>query len=87
MTTNAERFIRKYRNRKLYDKESHTYITLGEVLKMYQDGQKLKIVDFDERDITEETIIQSVVQTGIGDQKLRDTILKYARKEQTTAQV
>jgi polyhydroxyalkanoate synthesis regulator protein len=80
MATSTERQIRKYRNRKLYDQGTHTYITLSDIRKLYQAGEPIKILDFNDQDITEGIIIQSVIQSASGDRKLKDLILNYARE-------
>lgn len=76
----TERQIRKYRNRKLYDQGTHTYITLSHVRELYRKGESLKILDYNDQDITENIIIQSVIQTSTDDAKLRDLLLKHARE-------
>jgi polyhydroxyalkanoate synthesis regulator protein len=80
MGTTAERQIRKYRNRKLYDQGTHTYITLSDIRKLYQSGDPIKILDYNDQDITENIVIQSVIQNASGDRKLKDLILSYARE-------
>lgn len=80
MTIPAGRQIRKYRNRKLYDQGTHTYITLSDIRRLYQSGEPIKILDYNDQDITEGIVIQSVIQSATVDRKLKDLILTYARE-------
>ena len=48
MTTtkkSAERLIKKYPNRRLYDTETSTYITLSDVKQLVLDQEEFKVMD------------------------------------------
>ena len=51
--------IKRYANRKLYDTEQSTYVTLDEIEQMIKDGEELKIIDNKSKeDITHVTLAQ-----------------------------
>lgn len=81
-TTNqlAVRLIRKYRNRKFYDSASHSYVTLQDIFSYYNSGDNVKVVDKDERDITDTTLMDSVILAKKNDQKFREALLKLGRQ-------
>ena len=73
------RVIKKYSNRKFYDTVSHKYVTLKQVLALYQtDGEQVYVVDRSNNDITEDTIIQAVSLHCANDPMYRETVLRYA---------
>ncbi len=57
------RLIKRYSNRKLYDTESSTYVTLEDVEAMVRDGEDLQIVDNSSgEDITGPTLAHIVLE-------------------------
>jgi polyhydroxyalkanoate synthesis regulator protein len=72
------RRIRKYKNRKLYDLQSHEYITLGDVLSLYKEGTTLSITGPADEDITEEILFQSVIATKTKDPTFRKMVIDNA---------
>lgn len=57
------RLIKRYSNRKLYDTESSTYVTLEDVETMVREGQELQIVDNSSgEDITGPTLAHIVLE-------------------------
>lgn len=62
-----EKVIKKYSNRKLYNTETATYITLEHVYGFVMNAEPFKVVDvsFQEpKDITNETILRALVEHG-----------------------
>lgn len=54
-----------YKNRKLYCKQSSSYITLSDVYDMHRNSLVLSIVEHDTtKDITNEIIIKSIMHFG-----------------------
>jgi polyhydroxyalkanoate synthesis repressor PhaR len=63
MTTAPERhLIKKYANRKLYDTRTSRYITLDGIAQLVRDGHAIKVVDSDQRDLTQVTLSQIVLE-------------------------
>lgn len=57
------KIIKRYSNRKLYDTETHKYITLFELAKAIRSGTDVVIKDHvDERDITSQTLALAVAE-------------------------
>lgn len=57
------RLIKRYSNRKLYDTESSTYVTLEDVEQMVSEGEEVRIVDDDSgEDITSATLTHIVLE-------------------------
>ena len=54
--------IKKYANRRLYDTESSTYITLDKLAQMVRDGREFEVVDAKSgEDITRQVLTQIIV--------------------------
>lgn len=72
--------VKRYANRKLYNTNTSSYVTLGEIARMVRDGEDVRIVDYKtKRDITSVTLSQIVfenekTQKLIPSQTLRDII-------------
>jgi polyhydroxyalkanoate synthesis regulator protein len=71
--------IRKYKNRKLYDQKRHCYITLADVLDMFQKDIDFCVIDPEDQDITQDIVVQSVVSHSLHDDKLKKYLLQYAK--------
>ena len=57
------KLIKRYSNRKLYDTERSSYVTLEEISQMVRDGSELRIVDNKSgEDITSVTLAQIVFE-------------------------
>lgn len=79
--TDDFRKIRKYRNRKLYDQKEHRYITLTDILTFCRKGVDFRVEDYNDHDITNDIIVQSVVNRATTDDVLRTKLISYARNE------
>lgn len=71
--------VRKYKNRKLYNQKQHSYITLSDILTMYQNDISFSVIDAEGVDITENIIIQSIVNYSLENNQLRQIILDFAK--------
>src|SRR5690242_1382262 len=93
MTASPERhLIKKYANRKLYDTRTSRYITLEGIAQLVRDGHEIKVVDSDQRDLTQVTLSQVVLEeekrgparlVDAGGEMLHDrgqALLDYVRK-------
>lgn len=57
------KIIKRYSNRKLYDTEQSTYITLDEIQEMVKDGEDIRIIDNKTKeDITNVTLAQIIFE-------------------------
>lgn len=57
------RNIKRYPNRKLYDTESSSYITLDQIADMVVQGQEIKVIDnANNQDITAATLTQVIFE-------------------------
>jgi len=84
--------IKKYANRKLYDTRTSRYITLEGIAQLVRDGNEIKVVDSDQRDLTQVTLSQVVLEeekrgparlVDAGGEMLHDrgqALLDYVRK-------
>jgi len=84
--------IKKYANRKLYDTRTSRYITLEGIAQLVRDGHEIKVVDNDQRDLTQVTLSQVVLEeekrgparlVDAGGEMLHDrgqALLDYVRK-------
>jgi polyhydroxyalkanoate synthesis repressor PhaR len=67
----AERIIKKYPNRRLYDTEESRYITLAEIKAMVMNDTGFKVLDSQtEQDITRNILLQIIVEQEAGGQPL-----------------
>lgn len=61
------RIIKKYPNRRLYDTEKSSYITLSSVYQLIREGQDFKVVDAESgEDITRSILIQIIIEQENG---------------------
>jgi len=59
----SERIIKKYPNRRLYDTQTSSYITLVDVKQYILNGEQPKVLDVrDESDITHEILLQLILE-------------------------
>jgi len=84
--------IKKYANRKLYDTRTSRYITLEGIAQLVRDGHEIKVVDSDQKDLTQVTLSQVVLEeekrgparlVDAGGEMLHDrgqALLDYVRK-------
>lgn len=77
----SDRLIRKYQNRKFYDRETHSYVTLNDIYSFYAEGDKLQIVDATDQDITEQTIMDAILLARKDDKKFRELIFQLGRSK------
>lgn len=71
------RTIIKYKNRKLYDTETSRYITLNEVLCLYNEFvDDLEVRTHDGYDITIETVFAAVVEDKKYDLDFKHSVIK-----------
>ncbi|CBW74895.1 Methyl-accepting chemotaxis protein [Mycetohabitans rhizoxinica HKI 454] len=63
----AERLIKKYPNRRLYDTETSTYITLSDVKQLVLDQEAFKVVDAkSNEDLTRSILLQIILEEESG---------------------
>ncbi|HEV3104306.1 MAG TPA: polyhydroxyalkanoate synthesis repressor PhaR [Trinickia sp.] len=63
----AERFIKKYPNRRLYDTETSTYITLSDVKQLVLDQEDFKVIDAkSNEDLTRSILLQIILEEESG---------------------
>ena len=61
------RVIKKYPNRRLYDTEKSSYITISNVLDIIREGADLQVVDADSgEDITRSVLVQIIIEQENG---------------------
>lgn len=88
----AERLIKKYPNRRLYDTATSKYITLDEVRQMVVDGVEFKVVDKKTgEDITRNILLQIIMEQESGNGQpmfSADLLMQFIRNygENTQAQ-
>ena len=59
------KIIKRYQNRKLYDTETSSYITLEEIAELIRQGQELKVIDkVTGEDLTSITFSQIIFEKG-----------------------
>lgn len=67
----AERLIKKYPNRRLYDTDQSKYITLSDLKELLIQGEKVKVVDSGSGDdITRSILMQIILETEAGGEPL-----------------
>ena len=60
--------VKKYRNRRLYDMERRTYISMTELIESIQAGRHVRVLDAQtEEDITQATLVHLMVKDGRAD--------------------
>ncbi|MEA3119980.1 MAG: hypothetical protein QOI13_3250 [Paraburkholderia sp.] len=63
----AERFIKKYPNRRLYDTETSTYITLSDVKQLVLGQENFKVIDAKtNEDLTRSILLQIILEEESG---------------------
>jgi polyhydroxyalkanoate synthesis repressor PhaR len=83
------RIIKKYPNRRLYDTEKSSYITLAEVLKIIREDKEFKVVDAETgEDITRSILVQIIIEQESGDTPIftTDMLTKFIRFYDDAAQ-
>ncbi len=71
------RVIKRYANRKLYDKETSAYITLEDVEALVQEGEPIKIVDQSTgKDLTSRTLAHIVLEQEKIDPSFPESVLR-----------
>jgi polyhydroxyalkanoate synthesis repressor PhaR len=66
-TATAERLIKKYPNRRLYDTETSTYITLSDVKQLVLDQEQFRVVDAKTTDdLTRSILLQIILEEESG---------------------
>jgi polyhydroxyalkanoate synthesis repressor PhaR len=58
----AERIIKKYANRRLYDTAESRYIALDDIRQLVMDGAHFRVVDASGDDITRSVLLQIIVE-------------------------
>ncbi len=67
LTSGLIRVIKKYPNRRLYDTQTSSYITINEVKKLVIDNKPLKVVDAKtEEDLTRSIFLQIILEEESG---------------------
>ena len=73
----AERFIKKYPNRRLYDTETSTYITLSDVKQLVLEQEEFKVIDAKtNEDLTRSILLQIIRFYGHAMQGMMGTYLE-----------
>ena len=68
----AERLIKKYPNRRLYDTETSTYITLSDVKQLVLDQEDFKVLDAKSNDdLTRSILLQIILEEESGGLPMR----------------
>jgi len=63
----AERLIKKYPNRRLYDTETSTYITLTDVKQLVLENEEFKVLDAKtSEDLTRSILLQIILEEESG---------------------
>lgn len=63
MSKSSTRIIKRYQNRKLYDTEASSYVTLDDIASMIRRGEDLTVVDNKtKKDITTTTLTQIILE-------------------------
>ena len=79
--TTEQRIIKKYSNRRLYDKQQSRYITLEELKELVLAGEDFRVVTTQGEDITSQTLITMLVsgevmgQPMFSEQNLRNMVM------------
>jgi polyhydroxyalkanoate synthesis repressor PhaR len=87
--TSAVRIIKKYPNRRLYDTEKSSYITLHEVLEIIRSGQEFKVVDaVSGDDISRSILVQIIIEQENGESPIftTDMLTRFIRFYDDAAQ-
>lgn len=77
------RLIKRYENRKLYDTEASTYVSLSDVADLVRSGITVQIEDnATGRDLTAQTLMQVILEEGRGGKSLlpADTLHELLRR-------
>jgi polyhydroxyalkanoate synthesis repressor PhaR len=61
----AEKLIKRYDNRKLYDPEARRYVTLADLARLVVEGSELKVVDQRSGEDITSLVLAQVIQDGI----------------------
>lgn len=83
------RLIKKYPNRRLYDTQRSTYITLHEVHEIIRSGEDFKVVDANSgEDITRSILVQIITEQEGGEKPIftTDMLTKFIRFYDDAAQ-
>lgn len=57
--------VKRYKNRKLYNLNTHKYITLKEILDAYlDDSSAVSVIKYDGTDVTEKTVLMAVLDSN-----------------------
>ncbi len=79
---NEKRIIKRYQNRKLYDTQQSSYVTLEEIAQIIKDGDEILVIDNKtKKDITYTTQIQLLFDqekksTAFGDVELLKRVIR-----------
>ena len=58
----AKRVVKRYTNRKLYDKQESRYVTLEEIARLVREGEDVGVIDNEtEEDLTAVTFAQIIL--------------------------
>ncbi len=61
--------IKRYSNRKLYDKKDKSYVTLVEIAKLIQKGHEVQVIDQLTRNDITSAILSRIITTSAGEEK------------------
>ena len=61
--TNPTKVIKKYTNRKLYDTEESSYVSLKKIVEFISSGREVQVIDNETKaDITNQTLLSAIVE-------------------------
>jgi polyhydroxyalkanoate synthesis repressor PhaR len=70
--------LKKYSNRRLYDPENSSFVTLGQVAEMVREGRQVEVVDVDTKeDVTSYILLQIVLEEAKKNSSLLPLSLLY----------
>ncbi|AKJ67479.1 MAG: polyhydroxyalkanoate synthesis repressor PhaR [Burkholderiales bacterium] len=71
-----ERLIKKYPNRRLYDTQTSTYITLSDVKQLVLDNEEFKVVDAkSSEDLTRSILLQIILEEETGGMPMFSSVM------------
>jgi len=85
----TKRIIKKYPNRRLYDTEKSSYITIVDVLKLIRQNVEFQVVDANNgKDITRSTLVQVIMEREGGSAPIftTDMLTRFIRVYDDTSQ-
>lgn len=73
--------IKRYQNRKLYNYNIKSYVTLGDILILVQDGTLFRVTDWAGVDITSRTVMKAIIERNSFDSDMVSYNANYIREK------